>query len=239
MTSMKVIKRSLFPFLFLILSLFSFQKKANGQAAIIVLIFGDQLATEKFHLSFDIGLNYTDVLNADLSNSRLGLNFGLGTHTKLSENFSLSANFNALSQQGAKGTINEDAITIPYDKITNNIQLNLLELPIVLEYNFNNYFIGSGISFNYTSSALQTSYIENDGNSLELIKDVSEYFKPFAFGLPFDLGYRLYLKKLPNNPVYLKLRTIYLMQQTTGLAPIENIDRFVFQFTLAFAFIKK
>lgn len=51
MTSMKVIKRNFLPFLFLILSLFSFHKKANGPAAIIVLIFGYELATVPVQLN--------------------------------------------------------------------------------------------------------------------------------------------------------------------------------------------
>ncbi len=35
---------------------------ANGQAALLVLIFGDKIASEKFHLSLDAGLNVANLL---------------------------------------------------------------------------------------------------------------------------------------------------------------------------------
>lgn len=56
-----------------------------GQAALIVLILGDKVATENFHLSIDGAINLSSFPGLAEGKMGGGLNFGLGTHIKLGE----------------------------------------------------------------------------------------------------------------------------------------------------------
>lgn len=56
-----------------------------GQAALLVLILGDKVATEKFHLSIDGALNISSLPDFNPGETIIGVNFGLGTHIMLNE----------------------------------------------------------------------------------------------------------------------------------------------------------
>jgi hypothetical protein len=73
-----------------------------GQAAIIVLILGDKVATEQFHLSIDGAINISSLQGLDEGKTSGGVNFGLGTHIKLGDKWHLKPEFKPLSRKGAK-----------------------------------------------------------------------------------------------------------------------------------------
>lgn len=75
---------------------------SHGQAALLVLILGDKVATEKFHLSIDGALNISSLPDFNPGKTIIGVNFGLGTHIKLSEKWHLKPEFKPLSHKGAK-----------------------------------------------------------------------------------------------------------------------------------------
>ena len=119
--------------LFFMILLFGVFQKANGQAALFVLIFGDKVASEKFHLSVDLGVNVSNFNGFDDGKSLLGPYFGLGTHLKLSDNFFLAPEFKPLSSKGVSDV--QNPITIPEEYIgsetMSDIKLNYIEIPIL------------------------------------------------------------------------------------------------------------
>ena len=64
---------------------FCVQTIVNAQAALIVLLVGDKVANEKFHLSVVAGLNIASLPGLKNEQARHGLYFGLGTFIKLNE----------------------------------------------------------------------------------------------------------------------------------------------------------
>ena len=55
-----------------------FSGTASGQAALLVLIFGEKAATENFHFSLKAGVNYSIINGYEEGTNRIGANFGLG-----------------------------------------------------------------------------------------------------------------------------------------------------------------
>ena len=74
----------------------------NAQAALLILIFGDKVATENFHLSIDFGWNLSALPGLTQGKSNNGLTYGLGAFVKLNHKWSITPEFKALSPRGAK-----------------------------------------------------------------------------------------------------------------------------------------
>jgi len=72
-------KKIFFTLLFIVLII----PAVHGQAALIVLILGDKVATENFHLSIDGALNISNFTGLEPHETAVGVNFGLGVHIKL------------------------------------------------------------------------------------------------------------------------------------------------------------
>ena len=69
----------------------SLTEQIKGQAAIVALLFGDQVASEKFNISMEAGGVFAHYANlSDTKRSRMGINFGIGANLKLSENWFFS-----------------------------------------------------------------------------------------------------------------------------------------------------
>ena len=75
----------------------------KGQAALLVLIFGEKAATENFHFSLMAGVNYSTISNIEEGNYRAGFTFGLVNNIKLTEKLSLLPEFIAPLPQGSEG----------------------------------------------------------------------------------------------------------------------------------------
>jgi len=68
----------------------------KAQAMYIVLIFGDRIATEQFHLTIDAGANITGMPGLDGTKKLVGLYYGMGTFIKLNEKWALTPEFKPL-----------------------------------------------------------------------------------------------------------------------------------------------
>jgi len=78
----------------------SITHRVNGQAALFILLFGDKVASQKFHLSMHGGINISNFCGLDDGKSLIGLYFGLGSHLKLSDNWYLVPEFKPVSTKG-------------------------------------------------------------------------------------------------------------------------------------------
>jgi len=125
----------------------------QGQAALLVLIFGDKVATENFHFGLKGGLNFANLSGIDDTGTKRGFNFGLLANIKLSERWSVVPEFAPLSQKGAKdipyvlsGLPPVDGVINPPDE--SQMNLNYLDLPVVVQYRIGDRLtLGTGPAF--------------------------------------------------------------------------------------------
>ena len=173
--------------------LFVPQQKTHAQAALFILIFGDKVASEEFHLSLDAGLNISSLSGYDDGTTFLGPNFGLGTHIKLNERWHLAPEIKFLSKKGVKDA--DVPITIPAEfqdsETTSRIVLNYIDFPILAQYKFENglYFsAGPQISF-LTDAKQETDVILADGTTVDVVQDLKDRFMDIDYSFPVEVAY--------------------------------------------------
>ncbi len=86
-------------YLFIILIFLIAPQIASSQAAIIAVIFGDKVASEKFNLSMEIGVPFNNFSNIDNSSIKRGVNFGIAGNVKLSDHWYVSPTVYFLSKR--------------------------------------------------------------------------------------------------------------------------------------------
>jgi hypothetical protein len=169
--------------------------RSYGQAALIVLILGDKVATEEFHLSIDGALNLSDFTGIEESKMGAGVNFGLGTHIKLGEKWHLKPEFKPLSRK--KATSINPVTTVP-GELTNTdskLTLNYIDVPVLLQYNVTPqiYFsAGPQVSFLTGANQFSTGDLE-EGRESTIRIDAKSYFNSVDFSFPVEAGYTIHL----------------------------------------------
>jgi hypothetical protein len=166
-----------------------------GQAALIVLILGDKVATEEFHLSIDGALNLSNFTGIEESKMGAGVNFGLGTHIKMGEKWHLKPEFKPLSRK--KATSINPISTVPGEltNIDSKVTLNYIDVPVLLQYNVTPqlYFsAGPQVSFLTGANQFSTGELENGRESTIKI-DTKSFFNSVDFSFPVEAGYTVHL----------------------------------------------
>ncbi|WP_374507164.1 porin family protein [Flavobacterium sp.] len=179
--------KSALTFTFLLCSIF----KTQAQAALLVLLLGDKIATEKFHLSIDAGTNFSTVKG--LGSPSHGWYFGLGTHLMLNEKWSLAPEFKPLSYRRTTNSIAIVNYNSLLEDINYEISLNYIDIPVLLEYKITpSLFIGTGPQLSFITKANQfTSGKINSGNTISISENIKQNFNSFVFSLPLEIGYSL------------------------------------------------
>lgn len=214
-----------------------------SQAAILVLIFGDKVASEKFHLSLDGALNISSITSLEKGKTNIGINFGLGTHIKLSDKLYLKPEFKPLSQKGAK-KVNIIA-SIPEDITPDEtkLKLNYIEVPILLQYYISSkLYISTGpqISFLTTASQFTTGTL-NGGSDITFDLDTKSLFNNIDFSFPLELGYSVsFSTKKSTSKVDLNLfaRYSYGFIDIFSNPVVVSSHNSTFQIGASFPFIK-
>lgn len=173
--------------------------KMGAQAALILLFFGDKLARPDLHLSLDAGLNFSNISQIE-GDMRIGPNFGLGLHARLSDQLFLVPEFKALSTRGLKHVkdpvfdIPSDVKTLPVSSIESFLRLNYIDVPVLLQYRTKGHFyFSSGLEASFLNKAnYQTDVKLDNGNELELRQDVKSQLKTFDLGVPVEIGYIIF-----------------------------------------------
>jgi hypothetical protein len=180
--------------LLVIVSVLSFSS-ISGQAALIVLILGDRVATEQFHLSIDAGLNISTFNGLEEMKRGFGPNFGLGTHIKLSEKWYLKPEFKPLSRKGVREVASITEIPSDFGETENKYKLNYIDVPVLLQlYLTKNFFVSAGPQISFLTSANQFSYGTLTNGTESTIKiSVQSAFKSVDFSLPVEAGWTVNL----------------------------------------------
>ena len=213
----------------------------NGQAALFILIFGDKVASEKFHLSLDIGGNVSSINGYDDGKSLVGLNFGLGTHLKLSDRWFFAPEFKPLSSKGAGDVTNPIDLPEEYreSETLSDIKLNYIEVPLLMQHRFPSglYFsAGPQISFR-TSAKQKTNITLPSGTIVDVEQDLKDNFKGTDFSVPVEVGYALSNAR-SGKGMDIRLRYTHglgeVFEDATGLSGNHS----TFQFVVTFPFIE-
>lgn len=179
----------------LIIYLFVMIPLAHSQAALIILLLGDKVATEEFHLSMDAGMNISTYPGLNESERGVGVNFGLGTHIKLGEKWHLKPEFKPLSRKVADDIL---SLTLVPDELAgdkNRIALNYIDVPVFLQYNITpKIFVSAGpqVSFLTKANQLTTGKLQ-DGSESTIKINIKPLFNTVNFSFPVEFGYLLKL----------------------------------------------
>ncbi len=171
---------------------------ARGQAAILVLLFGEKVASENFYFSLKLGLNVTSLSGIDDTSAKKGINFGLLATIKLSDKFYLVPEFAPLSRKGAKGIPFEGSGLPPVDGVINppdesQMNLNYLDLPVIAKYQLNDRLsFGTGPAFAFLlSSANEFTREFREEDMLKFSESSQVEWNSFDFGWAAEVTYGL------------------------------------------------
>jgi len=215
----------------------------NGQAAIMAFIFGDKVASENFHLSMEIGGNFTHYSSLEnFDRTRLGINFGISGNIKLSERFYISPGifflgnrnikFNNLSLKSPSPSLNEN-----FNNVATELNMNYYDVPILFSYlnkkgNFK-YSIGPQFSF------LKSSEMVYLGEQGEFTENFDYNTKSSDFGFIADIAF-IFKNYNGNKDMHIHARYYFGTQDifSSNFSSAKNKASY-FSVILSFPFIKK
>ncbi|WP_044211684.1 porin family protein [Flammeovirga sp. OC4] len=164
----------------------------HGQAAILVLIFGDKVASEKFHLSLDVGANASFYENAP-GDVQMGWNFGLGTHTKISEKFQLVAEFKMISDRSRRNTpkilpVSEFADSL-ISEINTSWNIRYIDVPILVRYSVSDsWHFSTGPQISFLNRATEITELDlKNGNEATINQDIKNAFRSVNYSWAFEV----------------------------------------------------
>ena len=211
-----------------------------GQAALLVLILGDKVATEKFHLSIDGALSLSSLENPGFGKISPGVNFGLGTHLKLGKRLFLETDFKPLSQKGARSV--NPIVSIPSDIETGNVnlRLNYIDVPVLLQYKIGSeLFIAAGPQISFLTSASQNTQGVHSGSDIFAKQDAMSLFNDIDFSIATELRYSLSIKRQGTRvDVDAFVRYSYGLTEIFKDSDVGSARTSNFQVGLSFPFIK-
>lgn len=215
---------------------------ASGQAAILVLIFGDKAASENFYFSLKGGINYSDLPGLSQADYKPGVHFGLSNNLRLNDRWDFVPEFMPLSWKGASelivtppGTPQLDSLK-PTD-VSLNRRLNYVDIPLLMRYKMKNKFrieFGPQISFLTSATDIYwATFVEE--NDFTYTANRRDDLQKVDYGFVFALGYAL------TDFTTGKGIEFYLRYQegfsNISKIPGENIHNRTFQISVSFPFI--
>ena len=132
---------------------------ARGQAALLVLIFGEKAASENFYFSLKVGVNYSIINGIEDGSNRWGPNFGLVNNIRLNERFFLTPEFLALSPRGVKDvpvltTGSPELDDLLQDVSSTDRKLSYLDIPVLLKMKLGKrWSVSAGPQFSFLTGA--------------------------------------------------------------------------------------
>lgn len=228
----------------LILVLLSVQM-ANAQAAILVLLFGNKVASENFYFSLKAGLNIANLPGTEDTKTMLGFNFGLLATIKLSDTFSLVPEFAPFSLKGVKdiplrptGDASLDAL-LQNSPSTRRI-LNYLDMPVVAKFHVNKQLsLGVGPYVSYLLSARDVFKSKVfDEEDLRFKDDIKSEIQSWDYGMVFEVSYNL-LDVRGGKGLVIHARYLWGLADIFKDNPGDPIRNSVFQILVSVPFIQK
>jgi len=210
-----------------------------SQAALIALIFGDKVASEKFHLSVDLGMNISSLPGLDQEKQTRGLYFGLGTFIKLDDKWTLNPEFKPLSPRGARSVLPLNDYSAVLSNVSYDFDLNYIDVPVLIQYRINEkFFASAGPQVSFLTSANQVASGDLPlGNELDIEESVKSSFKPIYIAVPIELGYSLSDAR-KGKGMNIKFRYNIGVSQVFASSSLGSSNGSTFQIFASFPFIK-
>jgi len=168
----------------------------KGQAALLVLIFGDKAATENFHFSLKLGVNYSIIHGYDEGKNGVGLNFGLVNNIRLTDRLSLIPEFIPVASRKitdvpvlTTGNPELDDLLVEVESASR--KLNYIDIPVLLKVKLNDRVsISAGPQISFLTGAEDTySSTPLEGVVLTTQLDIKSAIKAVDAGAVIDLEY--------------------------------------------------
>ncbi|KXX69345.1 porin family protein [Flammeovirga sp. SJP92] len=214
----------------------------QGQAAILVLIFGDKVASEKFHLSLDAGANTTFYENAP-GDVKVGFNFGLGTHTKISDKFQLVAEFKMISDRSRRNTpkilpVPEFADSLIAEKNT-SWNIRYFDVPILVRYSVSDsWHFSTGPQFSFLNRATEITELDlKNGNEATINQDIKNSFKTVNYNWAFEVV-KSFGKVREGKGIDLRLRYVLGLSNVASNEASVSSRADLLQFIITIPFIE-
>lgn len=183
------------PFAVLVLFLALGQGALKGQAALLVLIFGEKVATENFYFSLKAGLNYSMISGYGEGRNRLGATFGLVNNIRINDRWYFTPEFLPLSARGKSGvpiltTGKTELDTLLISPESTDRRLNYLDIPLLFRYHVRPKFrISVGPVVSFLTSATDNYRSEPINNTVLTTEiDISDALSKVDVGMVLDLS---------------------------------------------------
>jgi hypothetical protein len=173
--------------------LIAFGTASQAQAALLALIFGDKVATENFHITIDLGMNFSSLPGLEKQSGRNGFYYGLGTFIKLNDKWALTPELKLLSPRGASNVLPIVDYSGTLTDVTYDINLRYIDIPVLAQYNITpKIFASAGPQISFLTRGRQDAEGTLPGfSTVNVTKDMKENFESLYFSVPLELGYRL------------------------------------------------
>jgi len=188
----------------------TFGLKANSQAAIFALLFGDKVASENFNVSLEAGIasSFTSGLEYEPQRS-LGLQFGIGFNIKLNDKLTLSPGAYFLSHRSVffndAPVYQGENVQIVEEFSDAILTMKYIDVPVKFYYTFSNspwsvgiapqigFHTGSSARYSFSNNEVLSAEIDDAAEKIEL---GSQFFVARSFQLSgkkiLILGLRYY-----------------------------------------------
>ena len=179
--------------LFTILALWSWSSHVHGQAALIALLFGDQVASEDFNVSLELGWNFNQFQDLEQTRRKSAVNFGIAGNIKLSESWFLSPGVYFLSNRAysfesySLNTGNPSLDAEFVDK-SGEGSVSYIDVPVLAWYQRGRWRLGAGPQLSFTTNS-ERLYEGNDVDFRQELKGQTENLEYGVMGaLSYELG---------------------------------------------------
>jgi hypothetical protein len=220
-----------------------FTNVANAQAAVLVFLFGEKVASENFYFSLKIGGNLTNITNWDQSKFRFAMNFGLLATIKLDEDWYLQPEISFISGKGARNvpkviTGNNEVDIILEDVEYGFLDLDYIDAPILLKYyTSQKWHVGLGPYISYLTSASNFYETTVDvAGEIELRQITTDNIKRWDYGIMAEVAYAP-SRTENSDDMNLHLRISYGFSDILKNNPGDPVNNFMIQGMVSFPFM--
>ncbi len=169
---------------------------AHGQV-LLGILFGDKLASEKFHIGLTAGANVSDISGVDDTKGKVGLVLGLLGEWKIADRLYLQPELLPFYYAGAKSMPPGGLDDIPeldpkVRDMTRQTVLKYFEIPILLKYALGNgrWHLGAGPQIGFLTSA-EDVYDVVTSYEITIKADRKDMLNSTDAGVTFVLEYKV------------------------------------------------